>query len=218
MEEYICVSCCAASAMKCLPPFLICKPSLMFDFAVTTLHEVTDQNLQLKPKSILFSRSHRNSWHGRRNGKLGTSDVSWVCCTLWLEHRKRSWQETGDDDCRSRACPPSKVKVDVNAISSSVLPSMSPSNICRVHYLQIFWMFNFRTLFLSFRTTISDTLVKCNLSKSTPTKHELDRCKICEIDGFTAAARSYEYTNEKITQVLSSLCVCLAVSQLESAP
>ena len=86
---------------------------LMFDFAVITLHKITDYNLELTPKTVLFSRSHCNSWHGWRYGKLGTSDVSWVRCTLWLEHRKCSRQETGDDDYGSWACTSGKIKLNV---------------------------------------------------------------------------------------------------------
>ena len=125
MEEYIFRNCCTQCVGDpgvgdevSFSQFIACfrltwKPSLRFDFAVITLHKVADYNLQLTPKTILFSRSHCNSWHGRSYGKLGTSDVSWVRCTLWLEHRKRRWQETSDDDRWSWACAPGKIKFNV---------------------------------------------------------------------------------------------------------
>lgn len=48
-------------------------------------------------------------------------------------------------------------------------------------------------------------------------KYELDCDKFCENDGFTAASRVYEYTDEQITPIIESRCVSEAVSRQEFA-
>ena len=60
----------------------------------------------MKSFKSLFYRSHSNSRYGWCYGKLGTSYISWICCTVWSEHRKRDWQETGYHDCESWTCAP----------------------------------------------------------------------------------------------------------------
>ena len=74
----------------------------------------------------------------------------------------------------------------------------------QLHYLQTIWdvlfrSLNSRTLLIAFRTKNSDVLLKHNLIKFTPIRHELYRNNICENDSFTVLSMFYRYTDEKIT-------------------
>ena len=59
-------------------------------------------------------------------------------------------------------------------------------------------LFKFWTHFLSFRTKISDTLLKHAYGKFTPTKCELALSKISENGSFTAPLTFYRCTDEKM--------------------
>ena len=76
------------------------------------------------------------------------------------------------------------------------------------HHLDVlFWMFNFQTFFVAFRTNfrpnfwtnlLSRNIVE--LWKFLPTKHKLDGNNICENDSFTPPTRIHR--DEKIRQTL----------------